>query len=196
MERLTTNKPVSEMSTVELAHNSCYAENREAMYRDYEKEYSARDLAREMAVKMGIWNSPVTHGQDADNEMIDNDIFDDTMCDYLQYGIDTNEGRVALFYRNLWAQADLYETLKKYEDTGLTPQEIMDGKMLTGWISVEERLPQTDKDGYAYVMVCMNDEFIATTEYIKDEGFSLWEDSGEVLAWMPLPESYKPEEGK
>lgn len=28
----------------------------------------------------------------------------------------------------------LYWTLKKYEDTGLSPEEIMDGKMLTGWI--------------------------------------------------------------
>lgn len=33
------------------------------------------------------------------------------------------------------------QALKKYEDTGLTPQEIMDGKLLTGWIPVEERLP-------------------------------------------------------
>lgn len=33
------------------------------------------------------------------------------------------------------------ESLAQYEDTGLTPQEIIDGKLLTGWISVEERLP-------------------------------------------------------
>lgn len=31
------------------------------------------------------------------------------------------------------------EKLEAYEDTGLTPKEIMDGKMLTGWIPVEER---------------------------------------------------------
>lgn len=34
-----------------------------------------------------------------------------------------------------------YNRLREYEDTGLTPEEIMDGKMLTGWILVEERLP-------------------------------------------------------
>lgn len=89
---------------------------------------------------------------------------------------------------------EVIEKLAGYEDTGLTPQEITEGKMLTGWIPVEERLPQTGKDRYTYVIVCMDDEFIATTDYIKDEGFSLWEDSGEVIAWMPLPEPYK--EGK
>lgn len=36
----------------------------------------------------------------------------------------------------------LYWALKKYEDTGLTPDEIMDGKLLSGWIPVEERLPE------------------------------------------------------
>lgn len=42
-------------------------------------------------------------------------------------------------------------------------------------------------------MVCMDDEFVATTDYTRDEGFGLWADSGEVVAWMPLPEPYKPE---
>ena len=39
------------------------------------------------------------------------------------------------------------------------------------------------------MLVCMDDEFITT--YVKDEGFELWADSGEVIAWMPLPEPYK-----
>lgn len=89
----------------------------------------------------------------------------------------------------------IYWALKKYEDTGLTPQEIMDGKMLTGWIPVEERLPKTE-DGYAHVMVSMDDGFVCTTDYTDNDGFELWADSGEVLAWMPLPESYRPESGK
>lgn len=86
-----------------------------------------------------------------------------------------------------------YKSLRDYEDTGLTPEEIMDGKMLTGWIPVDEQLPKLDEDGYAYVLVCMDDEFVATTDYTRDEGFGLWADSGEVLAWMPLPEPYKAE---
>jgi hypothetical protein len=61
------------------------------------------------------------------------------------------------------------------------------------WIPTSERLPEVDKYGEAYVLVCMDDEFIATTTYVKDEGFELWADSGEVIAWMPLPEPYRME---
>ena len=86
---------------------------------------------------------------------------------------------------------EIINKLGEYEDTGLTPAEIMDGKMLTGWIPVDEQLPELDEDGYAYVMVCMDDEFVATTDYTRDEGFGLWAGSGEITAWMPLPEPYK-----
>lgn len=86
----------------------------------------------------------------------------------------------------------IYWALKKYEDTGLTPQEIIDGKMLTGWIPVEERLPETE-DGYVHVMVSLDDGFVCTTDYTDNDGFELWADSGEVIAWMPLPEPYRPE---
>lgn len=39
-----------------------------------------------------------------------------------------------------------YWALKKYEDTGLTPEEIMDGKLLTGWILVTEGMPDCEKE--------------------------------------------------
>ncbi|WP_099206223.1 hypothetical protein [Scatolibacter rhodanostii] len=39
-------------------------------------------------------------------------------------------------------EQDAISTLGRYEDTGLTPEEITDGKMLTGWISVEEQKPK------------------------------------------------------
>lgn len=39
-------------------------------------------------------------------------------------------------------QKDAVEALARYEETGLTQEEIMDGKMLTGWIPVEDRLPE------------------------------------------------------
>jgi Lar family restriction alleviation protein len=61
------------------------------------------------------------------------------------------------------------------------------------WIPVSERLPKLDETGYAYVLVSMDDEFVATTNYTRDEGFRLWAYSGEVVAWMPLPEPYKAE---
>ena len=62
------------------------------------------------------------------------------------------------------------------------------------WIPVSKQLPELDESGYAYVMVCMDDEFVTTTDYTRDEGFSLWAESGEVIAWMPLPEPYRPEQ--
>ena len=37
------------------------------------------------------------------------------------------------------------EKLSRYEDTGLEPEEIMDGKMLNGWIRVEERVPDREE---------------------------------------------------
>lgn len=106
MSRLTTNKPTYEMTMLELAYNCCYAKDGEARYRDYEMDMSARDLTRELA-----WSL-------ADIELSRNDDeFDEEMLDYLQYDI-TKEpiGLIALFYRNLWAMADLREKLKEYYD--------------------------------------------------------------------------------
>jgi len=101
----------------------------------------------------------------------------------------------------------LIDILGAYEDIGLTPEqlteidklyaekcrEVAELKERQRWIPVEERLPELDETGYAYVMVCMDDEFVATTDYTRDEGFSLWVEAGEVIAWMPLPEPYKAE---
>ena len=106
MEKLTTNKEKSEMGMYELAHNSCYCKDGVARYRDYENDIDARDLARELA-----WSL-------TDIELSrDNECFDEEMLENLQYDI-TKEpiGLIALFYRNLWAMADLREKLKEYED--------------------------------------------------------------------------------
>ena len=88
-------------------------------------------------------------------------------------------------------QFELLKELQEYRRTGLTPAEIRDGKLLTGWILVEERLPEMDESGYAYVLVSMDNGFVATTDFTKDGGFGLWLESGEVIAWMPLPEPEK-----
>lgn len=119
MERLTVNKSVSEMSMAELAHNSCYAKESNATYRDYESEIDARDFVRKIGEQFEVFEKDCA-------ELIDDDSFDETMLDYLQYGYDTKKGLLALFYRNLWAQADLHNTLKAYEDTGLAPEQMME----------------------------------------------------------------------
>lgn len=106
MERLTTNKPVDEMSMLELAYNSCYAENGKAMYRDFETVKDVRDFVREANVYLLDSVLPA-----------DDDEFDERMIDDLQYNPTIYvRGLIALFYRNLWAMADMRERLKAYED--------------------------------------------------------------------------------
>ena len=107
MERLTSNKNVSDMSMIELAHNSCYADNeRNARYRDYEMDMDARDFARNLMVTLAKDEMPIS-----DTEF-DEEILDDLAIDPFS----DVRGLIALFYRNLWAMANLRETLKKYED--------------------------------------------------------------------------------
>lgn len=108
-ERLTTNKSVSEMGMYELAHNCCHSENGKAMYRDFSSDTDARHLARKLMVQYGHWDS-------CDDGLVNDDVFDNIMRTNLMYGINENIGLIAVFYRNLWAMADLYERLKEYED--------------------------------------------------------------------------------
>lgn len=88
----------------------------------------------------------------------------------------------------------LIQNLGKYEDTGLTPEEIMDGKLLTGWIPVTEQLPEYD----GMYLACFDDEFVTSVAYETDmdgtQDWELWADSGEVVAWMRLPEAYREDE--
>ena len=77
----------------------------------------------------------------------------------------------------------LYWALKKYEDTGLTPEEIMEGRMRTGWIPVEEWLPEELETA----LVTNISGTIYLTEYEWEYGF---DGNDDVIAWMPLPEPY------
>lgn len=78
MERLTTNKDVSEMSMYELAHNSCYAKDGRARYRDYDTDIDAREVAKKLLSKYA----------DMQEEFTDDEEFDEYMENYLSYGID------------------------------------------------------------------------------------------------------------
>ena len=106
MSRLTANKPVDEMSMLELAYNSCYAKDGKAMYEDYETVRDARDFARNL------------YKAYLDEELpTDDEEFDGRMMDDLQFESEVHlRGLIALFYRNLWVMADLREKLKAYED--------------------------------------------------------------------------------
>ena len=70
--------------------------------------------------------------------------------------------------------------------------EIIRKHMNDGWIPVENRLPEKEY----YTALCITDKnyyFVAV--YNKEYGFRT-EDSGvegEIIAWRPLPEPYRPE---
>lgn len=107
MDRLTSNKKVSDMSMIELAHNSCYAdEKRNARYRDCELDIDSRELVRSLVKDM--CNEDLSDMSDEE--------FDEYMAEMLSVEVDSQIGLLALFYRNLWAMADLRENLKEYED--------------------------------------------------------------------------------
>lgn len=107
MERLTTNKRAVDMSMIELAHNSCYADDdRNARYRDYNLDVDSRWLIRNLVKDIC--------GEDF-KDLSDEEV-DEYMASMLSVGIDSTIGLLALFYRNLWAMADLREKLKYYED--------------------------------------------------------------------------------
>lgn len=208
MERLTADKPVSEMTMTELAHNNCFVKDGETFYRYYEGEMSARDMARELA-KMCGYELP-----DNDEEF-DCEIMDDL---YVTENV-TERNLIALFYRNLWAQAELYEYLKKYEDTGITPEkireidklyeekcrELAEDRKKHEWIPCSERLPEMHREdmeaeGEYYMIsnpvLATDGNKIYVAEYEEDDGYIYgWhsldgEDYENIIAWMSLPEPY------
>lgn len=111
--------------------------------------------------------------------------------------IDGGKSRAIIDAREVKEEAmTIYWALKKYEDTGLTPEEIMDGKMLTGWIPVEECLPQPHTDVIVTVQEFGEDTFRMIDCLVEGDGGKLmWSTYNgaleRVLAWMPLPEGYE-----
>ena len=106
MERLTTNKEKSEMGMYELAHNCCYCKDGLARYRDFENDIDARELTRRLLKNFA----------DSDDAFVDDDDFDEEMLELLMSETSTIEGLIALFYRNMWAMANLRERLNEYEN--------------------------------------------------------------------------------
>ena len=80
--------------------------------------------------------------------------------------------------------------LKDYEDTGLMPEEIIDGKMLTGWIPVAERLPEIGEP----VLITVWDKDVTIGTWYGNRWGTALRYNEDVLAWMPKPEPYRPQE--
>ena len=83
----------------------------------------------------------------------------------------------------------------------LIPEEIMDGKLLTGWIPVSEWLPTGKeyelktggKTLYRKVLVQTTSLNMRTAHYDTDAWFTDEGNRLDVLYWMPLPKLYRPE---
>ena len=103
MERLTTNKNVSEMGMFKLALNCCYiAKDGSGRYRDYEIDIDERDFVRKLTTTLVGEDLPL-QDESFDEEMMDN-LGIDPFADV--------RGLIAIFYRNMWAMAELRE--KRY----------------------------------------------------------------------------------
>jgi len=105
--------------------------------------------------------------------------------------------------------------LREYEDTGLTPEEITDGKMFSGWIPCNERLPEekTEEDDIFdpvslatvdvrrykvtdLVAVTVKDiengeVFVSDDMMVDGEWVDYTKEYYKTLAWSPLPEPYQ-----
>ena len=80
--------------------------------------------------------------------------------------------------------------LGAYEDTGLTPEQIVE-QTNAGWIPVEERLPEEDGT-YLCTLdgeLCGIEEPFTGMCGIED---GTWDEPDCVLAWRPLPDPYRP----
>ena len=98
---------VSEMGMFKLALNCCYiTQDGNTRYRDYAKDIDARDFAR-----------VITENFAKDVLPLNDESFDEEMMENLMYDPLTDiNALIAVFYRNMWAMAELREKLKRYED--------------------------------------------------------------------------------
>ena len=104
----------ADMSAWELAHNMMFIKDREACYRDFERETALLDLVREIYRKHA--------GEDGltqEMDELDDETLDEILADNLQYGTDDWDGVIAILYQTAWGAAELREWLKAYETHGL-----------------------------------------------------------------------------
>lgn len=89
----------------------------------------------------------------------------------------------------------IYWALKKYEDTGLTPEQIIKIHGQSRWIPVEERLPEENGFYIATMdgeIVGQEEPFVGLAEFEDGKWIDDEDDYKCVIAWRPLPEPYQP----
>ena len=110
MELRKICEDTSDMGMWELAHNFVFIKDKEAWYRDFEREISVLNLMREIIGKHG---DPERISGLSDQEL------NDTLMDDLQYGTDDLDGVFATLYMALWGMAEVRGWLKQHEESGL-----------------------------------------------------------------------------
>lgn len=110
MELRKICEDTNDMGMWELAHNFVFIKNREAWYRDFDREISVLDLMREIIKKHGDPESFV--------DMRDEEL-GEALMDSLQFGTDDIDGVFATLYMALWGMSEVREWLKAYETHGL-----------------------------------------------------------------------------
>lgn len=187
--RMTSGNPKEAMENNEWMLNNCYAEGGKAMYRDHDGEYDIRHLIVEIVKTLSIHINATSP-----------DALDFMLFDWLEDGIESRSGILALLYNLLWSKAELYESLKRYEDA----EERGEIGPVPRWIPVTERMPEKAGDylcvcndgenGEPYVVIIQyNDEreafghevnvYDSYTLGFVDTDFEEWP----VTHWMPLP---------
>lgn len=174
MNRLTTDKPVKEMGCYELAHNCMFIKEGEAWYRDFENEISLRNMIRSIVKE---------YEGEYDDQLDDDEFLDTILFENLQYPVGSGVGSfIAIFNMIAWSHADLRESLKKYEDTKLTPDEVENLKGLN-----EAKEPTFEGDGYDEFGDIILDEWLCpncNTRYEVDyQEYDYCPNCGQKIKW-------------
>ena len=104
---------VKEMSMIELSHNQVFVmADGWAWYRDYDREISCLDLARELLSGL----SCVSESRSATFGIMSDHDFNEYLFDSLDESMGEGEYVVALLYRALWSMAEVRESLKEAYD--------------------------------------------------------------------------------
>lgn len=106
--RLTTNKPITEMTMLDQACNCVYTKDKNTYYRDYETDEPLLDFIIKLSEKLG---GKITTAKLGNIELMEEELWDD-----LNYPLTEINGLMAFTYRNLVAIGELRERLKEYED--------------------------------------------------------------------------------
>ncbi len=132
MNKIVKNN-VSEMGMTDLLLNQVFVKNGEAWYRDFDREISVLNLIREICTK---------HKCPADANEMDDETLDEILRVNLQYGTDSLEGIIAMYYTALVGMAEVRAHLEVYENPELL--EVRQMKKLSEY-STRELVEELEK---------------------------------------------------